>query len=194
MPSPTRRLPSDERRTQIAEVALELVAKDGIAALTTTTLATAVGITPGALFRHFVSMDAILVAVAERAVELLEASYPCAELPPLDRLDAFVSARTELATRKLGIPRLVLSEQFARALPEPARRKVRAAVRRSLVFVESAIDEGRADGSIRDVSTSGLALVVIGAIQMSVLEASVRRGRRTDLRHVLRTLLAKPSR
>ncbi|MCB9602478.1 MAG: TetR/AcrR family transcriptional regulator [Sandaracinus sp.] len=188
----TTRLPSDVRRLQIADAALALVAREGIAALTTSTLASAVGITPGALFRHYASLDAILEAVAARADELLRASLPSRELPPLERLDAFVVARLALARSERAIPRLVLSEQFTRALPEAARRKLRAGVRASRDFVRDTLTEARDQGLVRDdLPPEGLALVVLGTMQMSLLEPTIGR-ERTDVLGLLRTLLAPP--
>ena len=41
-----------------------------------------VGVTSGALFRHFPSRTAMLDEAAKRAVALLEATFPPAELAP----------------------------------------------------------------------------------------------------------------
>jgi AcrR family transcriptional regulator len=45
-----------------------------------------VGITSGALFRHFPSRTAMLNEAALRAVALLEATFPSPALHPLERL------------------------------------------------------------------------------------------------------------
>ena len=49
----SKRLNTSLRREQIAEAALDLVAEQGIGALTARNVARAVGVTPPALYRHF---------------------------------------------------------------------------------------------------------------------------------------------
>ncbi len=60
------RLPRSERRDQIVDAALELLAEAPVEELTTRALARRVGLTQPGLFRHFLSRDAILLAVLER--------------------------------------------------------------------------------------------------------------------------------
>jgi AcrR family transcriptional regulator len=190
----TSRKPTGERRRQVADAALEIIARDGISSLTTTTLARAVGVTPGALFRHFRSIEEILELAVERAVEELAQTYPPAGAPPIERILAFAEARMALARRKLGIPRLVLSDQFARALPASARAALTRAVVESAAFVTAVVAEGQRDGSIRaDLEPQALAVVVLGAIQMSILRATILPGDLVgapDVGETLRVLLS----
>lgn len=166
----TVRKPTDIRRTEIADAALQVVATRGVAALSTRVLAEAVGLSTGALFKHFESRDALLLGMAERVSELLAATYPSAALPSRERLRQLARARLSLVTGTAGVLTLVMSEQFALALPEPAVAVLRAAVRDTHGFVTAALAEGQGDGSIRaDVPPEALALVFMGAIQMSAL-------------------------
>jgi AcrR family transcriptional regulator len=193
----TARLSTVERREQITDATLELIARHGIASLSTRRVATAVGLTTGALFRHFSSLDAILESVADRVVELLRSTHPPAELPPLERLALFFEARSALAIERSAIPRLVLSEQFSHALPERARRALRRAVRDTHALTEELLREGQRSGVVRDdVGPEALAHIVIGAIQMFALHARLRtRGGvgAEGLRSALLRLLEPPS-
>lgn len=169
------RLSTEDRRAQITDAALALIAERGIASLTTSAVADAVGLTTGALFRHFASLDEVLDSVGARVLELLRGTYPPPGLPALERLARFFDARTTLARSHPGIPRLVLSEQFSHALPEAARRSLREALRETRAFVESAIREAQREGEARDdVAPEALAVIVIGAMQMLVLHAELR--------------------
>lgn len=166
----TTRKPTDVRRAEIADAALQVVATQGIAALTTRVLADAVGLTTGALFKHFASREALLLGMAERAAELLQATYPDETLPPRERLDRLARARLSLVAGSAGVLTLVLSEQFAMALPDDAVGVLRDAIRQTHAFVARAIRDGQGDGSIRaDVSAEALALLFMGAIQMTAL-------------------------
>jgi AcrR family transcriptional regulator len=58
----TARKPTAARREEVALAALRLIGAQGLSALTTANLAAEVGLTTGALFRHFPSLEAILSA------------------------------------------------------------------------------------------------------------------------------------
>lgn len=172
---PTRK-PTDLRRTEIADAALHVVATRGIAALTTRALADAVGLTSGALFKHFASRDAILLGMAERVAELLRATYPAEGLPPRARLAGLAEARLSLVADRAGVLTLVMSEQFSLAMPDDAAAVLREAVRQTRGFVARAVRDGQAEGSIRaDVPADGLALLFMGAIQVSALTQRMAR-------------------
>ncbi|MBK8254569.1 MAG: TetR/AcrR family transcriptional regulator [Polyangiaceae bacterium] len=161
------------RRVEIADAALKLIATRGIAELSTRLVADAVGLTTGALFRHFASMDEVLIAVVDRVDELLSAAYPPDHLPPRERIARFVDARAATVGEHVGILRLVLSEQFALALPKQAAQKLRAAVMQSRSFLEQAISEAQSRGQVRnDIPASVLTTVVMGTIQVAAFDAA----------------------
>ncbi len=165
------RRPTEHRRTEIVEAALRLIATQGIAELTNKKVADAVGLTTGALFRHFASMEEILCAVADRVSELLRATYPAADLPPVERLGRFVDARAATVGEHVGILRLVLSEQFTLALPKEAASRLREAVMESRAFLVKALREGQQRGEIRDdIPAEILTMVVMGTIQVAAFE------------------------
>lgn len=166
----TARKPTALRRTEIADAALQVVAAQGIAALTTRVLAEAVGLTTGALFKHFASREDLLLGMAERVAQLLQATYPDPSLPPRVRLAHLAQARLSLVADRAGVLTLVLSEQFALALPEDAATVLREAIGATHAFVAAAIREGQAEESIRaDVPAEALALLLMGAIQVTAL-------------------------
>ena len=193
----TPRRPTAERRAELADAALAIIATRGIAALTTRTLAEAVGLTTGAIFRHFASLDALLVAVAERVEQVLASTYPPTTLAPRARLEGFVAARSAAVGEHVGILRLMLSEQFALALPAAAARRRRAAVVASQTFLTTTIAEAQAAGELRqDLAPEVLAVIVMGTIQLLGL-ASTRPhagpARADAVRVGLARLLAPPT-
>jgi AcrR family transcriptional regulator len=159
-----RRLAGD-RQTDIADAILRVAGREGIGALTMERLGREVGVTSGALFRHFPSRTAMLNAAAGRAVALLEATFPLAELPPIERLRQFVLARARVAVEHGAIPQLVFSEQFGKALPPKGARAVRGIVLRTHAFAVEALREAADRGEIRrDVPAEDLALTIMGTI------------------------------
>jgi AcrR family transcriptional regulator len=159
------------------DAALHLIATRGIAGLTTRALAEQVGLTTGAIFRHFPTIDALLEGVAARVEVVLDATYPPGELPPLERLTRFVEARSETVGKNAGIVRLVLSEQFLLALPPAASERLSQCVARTRRFILACILEAQRDGTIRDdVDATALATIVMGTTQVLALAGSRRHG------------------
>ncbi len=155
------------RREEIAETALRLIGQRGISNLTMAALAAEIGITAGALFRHFKSRDAILEAAADVGIARLEAAHPDPGLPPLDRLRAFATRRSEAAAADPGVRWLLSAEQAVHALPKDAAWKLDGAARRSVRILLDALAEGAARGEIRDDFAPEVLLVpVAGTIDM----------------------------
>jgi AcrR family transcriptional regulator len=181
-----RRRATEDRQVELTDAALRIIATQGIAALTTRRLAAEVGLTTGAIFRHFASLDALLDAVVARVEAVLAATFPPATLPPLAQLEQFITARSTAVGSQLGILRLVLSEQFLLALPERSSKRLAACVQRTRAFVIATVRSGQADGTIRvDVAAEVLAPIIMGTIQMLAL----RRGPLADASQIRAGLL-----
>jgi AcrR family transcriptional regulator len=87
-------LPRARRREQILDATEALMAEHGIQSVTMARIAAAVGLTPGALYRHFRARDEIVGAIVERDLE---------ELAAVDASDLRQYLSTE-ATRYLADP------------------------------------------------------------------------------------------
>lgn len=66
-----KKLPAEERRAVTVEAVVALAAEQNPNAITTAAIAKRMGLTQGALFRHFPNKDAILQAVIEWVAERL---------------------------------------------------------------------------------------------------------------------------
>jgi AcrR family transcriptional regulator len=182
---------SKERQTELTDAALHIIATRGIAALNTRTLAEEVGLSTGAIFRHFASLDALLDAVVTRVESVLEATYPPRDLPAGERLERFVEARSTSVGNQVGMLRLVISEQFLLALPEGGSERLARCVQRTREFVLHCLRQGQATGEFRtDIDASALAVVVMGTVQMLAVETSRPRHLPAEAGHVRAGLLA----
>ncbi|MCC6525520.1 MAG: TetR/AcrR family transcriptional regulator [Polyangiaceae bacterium] len=184
-----------ERQREIADAALRIIATRGISALKVATLAAEIGLTGGALYRHFASTDAILDAVAARAVELLTASLPDPALPSLAWLDRFAEMRAQAVGGHAGLARLLFSEQLALAFPETALDRLRGVVKTTSAAIARALAAGQIRGEIRrDVEASDLVPIVMATVQvLAQLRAGTLIARAASPAKVwatLRTLLA----
>jgi len=161
----TTRKPTGERREEIARAVLRIIGEQGLTSLTTATLAAEVGVTTGALYRHFATLDEILIETVRLGVERIESTFPDPTLPPLDRLLALARNRVSLLGDDPGLAWLLRSEQAYLSLPKVAAERLRDVARRSRQFVLDTLRGGIEDGSIRgDIAPDLLLVPVLGTV------------------------------
>jgi len=191
--NPGIRKPAAERREEILGAVCRIIGERGLSSLTTTVLAGEVGVTSGALFRHFASRDEILGGAVRYALERIGETFPDASLPPLERLLQLARNRVGLFRREPGIAWLLRSEEASLSLPPEAVARLRAQVQGSRTYLLGAIRDGIAAGTIRgDIEPAHLLVVVMGTIHglagMPGVHRDARRSRRLDPEPVLTAL------
>lgn len=165
-PAPARsRRPAADRRRQIADAALRVIAADGLGRFTALAIAREVGVSDAALFRHFASKDAIVDAAVDRLEELLFEGFPPPGDDPLERLGAFFRRRVEVIRSSPGSSRIVATDELARAGSLRAAARVASFRARSQGFVRECL----AGAARRRLLAPGLgveeaAVVVVGAL------------------------------
>lgn len=142
MPGPApRRKPAEDRRREIADAALRVVAAGGLGRFTSLAIAREVGVSDAALFRHFPSKDAIVDAAIDRVEEILFEGFPPQADDPVDRLGAFFRRRVEAIRAHPGVSRLVATDELAKAGSAAAAERVAEFRRRSAAFVRDCLAE-----------------------------------------------------
>lgn len=154
-----------DRRRQIADAALAIIAKKGLSALTTAAIADQVGVTDGALFRHFDSKDAIILAAIERVAELVAEPPPAPEADPLERLRDLFLHRARVVHEHEGIPRLVFSDDLVFSAGTEGAERVRAIRRKTANAVRRHLEDAREAGLVaRDADVAALTTIVQGTM------------------------------
>jgi len=165
----------------------------GVTALTTAALAREVGVTTGALFRHFASLDDVLREMVDEALPKVEATFPDPSLPPLERLLTLARNRVVLFGGDPGLAWLLRSEQALLTLPADAVEALRGLLARSRRYLLDAVRQGMRDGSIRDdIEPEVLLVPIMGTIHalagMPGVHKLVRRRRGADPETVIDAL------
>jgi len=177
-----RRLGADERREEIIRVTLALAAKQGVDDVTTQDMAQAMGLTQGAVFRHFPSKDAIWLAVMQwvrdRLMDVLGRAAAQGR-DPLDALQRMFFAHIEFIAGHPAIPRVLMSEHL-----HGRNTALRQLVTEIMLGYEAKIagllGDAQARGLARaDLDAHAAATLYIGMIQGLVLQTSILRGKRT---------------
>jgi AcrR family transcriptional regulator len=101
------------RKEQILDRTFELVRERGIAGLTVRLIAEKVGVTEGALYRHYPSKQAILLALAERIeARLLQPIRQIAggDAPARERVEAILRHHVQTLLATDGVALLLVAE------------------------------------------------------------------------------------
>ncbi len=178
-------LPSDERRAATVEAVVELAAAQNPAEITTTEIAAHMGLTQGALFRHFESKDAILQAtmswVSERLLARLDKAAQ-GVASPAAALEAMFMTHIEFIARHPGVPRVLFGE-LQRSGTSLTRKMVQTLLRHYRQRLHALLEAGKAQGELdAQLDVDAAAVLFIGTIQGLVMQ-SLLAGKVAQLRH-----------
>ncbi|MBK9443940.1 MAG: TetR family transcriptional regulator [Comamonadaceae bacterium] len=177
---------TDVRQAGLVEAALRLAAQRSPADITTTDLAHAVGITQGAVFRHFSSKEAIWLAAlawvtdtlmrrlnTAAALDAAPTGGPEPAAPPdaLAALQAVFMAHVDFVVEHPGVPRVIFQE-----LQQPQDTPVKASVRQLMQQYRTLLMRLLTQAQLKkliapDADLTGASVLFIGSIQGLVMQS-----------------------
>lgn len=167
-------LPAEERREVTVETVIELAAEQNPTDITTGAIAKRMGVTQGALFRHFPSKDAILQAVMEWVSERLLARIDkatSAATSPLNALEAAFMTHIDFIADHPGVPRMLFGE-LQRAEQTVAKRMAQTLIQRYGERLGGLVADGKEYGELSAALDDRAAVTLfIGMIQGLVMQS-----------------------
>jgi len=168
------RLPTAERQAEFVAAAVRLAGDASPALITTGDIAAAVGVTQGAVFKHFPTKDAIWVAamrwVREQLLQALEAAAGTSATP-LDALAGMFRAHVDFVVEHPGVPRFIFHE-LQRPADSPAKAEVRAVLQEYRKLLLGVIDHALERKLVAaDLDREAAATAFVGLIQGLVMQA-----------------------
>ncbi len=170
------------RQAGLVAAALQLAAQRSPADITTTELAQAVGISQGAIFRHFASKEAVWLAVLDWATTTLmdalqaAAANPLANVPapaPLNALRAVFLAHVQFLVTHPGVPRVIFQE-LQHAQDTPLKSSVRSLMQQHRTLVQGLLQRAQAQQLLApNTDLQAAAVLFLGAVQGLVMQALV---------------------
>jgi AcrR family transcriptional regulator len=155
---------------RIAAAALEILAAEGSAAVTIRRVAGRVGLTPMAIYRHYVDRDALLTAVADARFEELAAEWTDKprEGEPRELIEAALSSLLDFALNEPLIYDCLFLEPRRRARRFPAELTTGASPTFTILveLVERAIAAKVLTQADPAEASLGLSAIVHGLVQL----------------------------
>lgn len=169
-----KHLPAGERRAATVEAVVDLAAEQNPSDITTAAIAQRMGLTQGALFRHFPTKEAILQAVMSWVSERLlarvdEATRGAAS--PAAALEAIFMTHIDFVVRHPGVPRMLFRE-LQRAGDSLPKKMAQAMIRQYGERVRRIIETGKSSGQFAAaLDVHAAAVLFIGMIQGLVMQS-----------------------
>jgi TetR/AcrR family transcriptional regulator len=185
------RLSTEERQAEIVAAALHLARESSPAVITTSEIAASIGVTQGAVFKHFPTKDAIWLAamrwVRETLLQTLQAAADGAGTP-LDALSAVFRAHVDFVIAHPGVPRFIFHE-LQQPADSAAKREVRAVLQGYRQLLLGRLQQSIQQQLVRpDLDPEAAATSFIGLIQGLVMQ-SMLTGRTAAMRQQSDALL-----
>lgn len=174
METPAKYLSADERRAATVEAVVELAANGNPGDITTTAIARHMGVTQGALFKHFPNKEAILEAVmqwvASKLLTRIDRAIAAAPTPSA-ALEAVFMTHVQFAVQHPGVPRMLFGE-LQRAENSAPKRLAQTLIRQYAERLHALAQQAQAQGSVAaDIDVQATALLFIGSVQGLVMQA-----------------------
>jgi AcrR family transcriptional regulator len=169
-----KHLPAEERRIVTVEALVKLAAEQNPNDITTAAIARHMGLTQGALFRHFPNKAALLQTVMEWVTERLLSKLEKATLAApsaITALEAMFLAHAEFVAEHPGVPRILFGE-LQRSEKTASKRLVQTLIKQYGERLQRLIEGGKKNGELdAQLDTEAAALLFIGSIQGLVMQS-----------------------
>ena len=168
------RLPTEERQAEIVAAALNLARDISPVSITTGDIATAVGVSQGAVFKHFPTKEAIWVAAMAWVHESLLARMneaAQAQTSAVRALEAVFRAHVDFVVALPGAPRIIFHE-LQQSTDSPVKQEVRALLQAYRRLLLSQFKLGVRSGELpTDLDPDAAATTLVGIVQGLVMQS-----------------------
>ncbi len=161
----TTRRSTEDRQQEIVLTVLALAEERGVEAITTLAIAEHMGLTQGAVFRHFPNKEAIWAAVLDwLQARLGEVFESAPDASPLAEVTRIFNAYMALFAAYPSVPRLFFSDTFHHPYPrlhERLQEMVRRCEGRLALWLAEAADQGEVRADLPPPAAAKLMLTSI---------------------------------
>lgn len=165
----------EQRRLELADAALALAARDGLAAVTTRATAAECGWSTGVLNHYFSSRNELLSAALRRAGDLQQQTYArilADNATARDKLTAITESILPLDPRRLALTRIFLFFYAQGAADEGARVEIAGFLDRWRTVLHDTVCSGQRSGELpADIQTASAVFALQAMADGAAFEA-----------------------
>lgn len=176
IPEKRKRLPGVERRHEAVAAVVELARLNGPEAITTQAIADRMGVTQGALFRHFPDKESIWLAVFDWVQQELGGVIDAAfegDGDCLAILERVFLAHVGFVARHPGVPRILFHE-LQRPADSPFHTRVRQIVGAYRGRLRALLAAAKAAGELPEtLDEDAAAVLLVGNVQGLVVQSAL---------------------
>ncbi len=178
--SPSPRCSTEQRQAEIVAAALLLARDSSPALITTSDIAAAIGVTQGAVFKHFATKEAIWLAclrwVRTTLLDAMQAAAASASDAPFDALGAVFRAHVGFVVAHPGVPRVLFHELQGPA-DSAAKREVQGLLKDYRLLLQRLLEAEAARGTLAaGTDRDAAATLFVGIVQGLVMQAMAAGG------------------
>ncbi len=170
----SRHLPAEQRKALTVQTVIELAARMDPSRITTARIAEHMGLTQGALFRHFPDKQSLWAAVMEWVAATLMQRLARAQAghgSPLETLEAMFHAHLAFVAEHPGVPRMLFGE-LQQSEDTPAKQLAREMLGQYRAQVKARLEQAIETQEIpADTDLDAAAVLFIGMLQGLVMQA-----------------------
>lgn len=197
---PPARLPTEARQALIVAAAIALAGRNSPAAITTGDIAREVGVTQGALFKHFATREAIWLAVMEWVtVQLLARLESAAAVlasgteaarsdMALDALARVFAAHIDFVIQCPGVPRLIFHD-LQQPADSPLKRQLGLLLQRYrqllMRLLQGAVQQGEVQADLDIAASTTMFIGIVQGLAMQSILAGPGNDLSTEAARVL---------
>lgn len=197
---PPARLPTEARQALIVAAAIALAGRNSPAAITTGDIAREVGVTQGALFKHFATREAIWLAVMEWVtVQLLARLESAAAVQAngteaarsdmaLDALARVFAAHINFVIQCPGVPRLIFHD-LQQPADSPLKRQLGLLLQRYrqllMRLLQGAVQQGEVQADLDIAASTTMFIGIVQGLAMQSILAGPGNDLSTEAARVL---------
>ena len=160
-----------ERQKQIISTSIKLIANQGIQTLTIKNIASKIGVSEPAIYRHFDSKKDILIAILDYFEDVtgnIKDQFFNPKLSGMQKLEAFISHRYDIFTGDPDLAKVLFNEDIF-LNDELLGMKIMQIMSGHRELLIMAIRQGQSEGSIRsNTGEDQLFYIIIGSMRLLV--------------------------
>ena len=160
-----------ERQAEIIEKSIEIIADKGIQGLTIKNLSKEIGISEPAIYRHFESKTAILIAILstfEDMAEMLGLMMENSEDTAIEKIEYLFNKMTDVFTGTPSLVSVIFSEEIFKN-EDVLKQKITGILNKNEETIEKIIKIGQEKGEVRtDIDFKNIALIFMGSLRLLV--------------------------